>query len=106
MKGCASWIRECYEAWGPILDAHNVQLVVAGHEHSHRWDDEIPRFGWKQVLGGGPELTIPKLGPKSELYYPTLIEGEVKGGELVVSVRDTWRDRIVSTRTFKARPTC
>ena len=105
-KGCASWIRECYESWGPILDAHKAQLVVAGHEHSHRWDDEIPRFGWKQVLGGGPELTIPKLGPKSELYYPTLIEGEVKGGELVVSVRDTWRDRIVSTRTFKARPTC
>lgn len=105
-RGCASWIRECYESWGPILDAHKVQLVVAGHEHSHRWDDEIPRFGWKQVLGGGPELSIPRLGPKAELYYPTLIEGEVKDGELVVSVRDTWRDRIVSTRTFKARSAC
>ena len=23
-KGCASWIRECYEQWGPILDRHGV----------------------------------------------------------------------------------
>ena len=105
-KGCASWIRECYESWGPILDAHKVQLVVAGHEHSHRWDEDIPRFSWKQVLGGGPELSIPQWGEKGNRYYPTLIEGEVKGGELVVSVRDTWRDRIVSTRTFKARTAC
>ena len=82
-KGCASWIRECYESWGPVLDAHKVQLVVAGHEHAHRWDDEIPRFSWKQVLGGGPELSIPQWGEKGNRYYPTLIEGEVKGGELV-----------------------
>lgn len=102
-KGCASWIRECYESWGPILDAHRVQLVVAGHEHCHRWDDEIPRFGWKQVVGGGPELSIPRRGEKGQRYYPTLIEGEVRNGELVVAVRDTWRDRIVSTRTFKRR---
>ena len=103
LKGCASWIRECYEAWGPVLDAHGVQLVVAGHEHAHRWDDEIPRFGWRQVLGGGPELSIPERGEKGNLYFPTLIEGEVRDGSLVVSVRDTWRDRIVSSRTFKPR---
>ena len=102
-SGCASWIRECYEAWGPVLDAHGVQLVVAGHEHAHRWDDEIPRFGWRQVLGGGPELSIPERGAAGDRYFPTLIEGEVKDGALVVSVRDTWRDRIVSSRTFGAR---
>ena len=102
-KGCASWIRECYEAWGPVLDAHKVQLVVCGHEHSHRWDEDIPRFSWQQVLGGGPELSIPQWGEKGNRYYPTLIEGEARDGELVVSVRDTWRDRIVSTRAFKPR---
>ena len=102
-KGCASWIRECYESWGPILDAHGVQLVVCGHEHCHRWDDAVPRFGWKQVLGGGPELSIPQWGEKGDRYYPTLIEGEVRDGELVVSVRDAWRDRIVSSRTFRRR---
>ena len=102
-KGCASWIRECYESWGPVLDAHKVQLLVAGHEHCHRWDDEIPRFGWKQVVGGGPELSIPQWGEKGDRYFPTLVEGEVKNGELVVSVRDTWRDRIVSVRTFRPR---
>jgi len=102
-KGCSSWIRACYEAWGPILDAHGVQLVVAGHEHAHRWDEEIPKFGWRQVLGGGPELSIPEHGEKGNRYFPTLIEGEVKDGSLVVSVRDAWRDKIVSSRTFKAR---
>lgn len=102
-KGCASWIRECYESWGPVLDAHKVQLVVCGHEHYHRWDETIPRFSWMQVLGGGPELSIPEWGEKGNRHYPTLIEGEVKDGKLVVSVRDTWRDRIVSTRSFESR---
>lgn len=103
-KDCASWIRECYEAWGPILDRAGVQLVVCGHEHAHRWDDAIPRFKWKQVLGGGPELSIPRWGEKGNRYYPTLIEGEAKDGNLIVRVRDTWHNRIVSERRFAPRP--
>ena len=102
-KGCASWIRECYEQWGPVLDRHRVQLVVCGHEHCARWDDQIPRFGWKQVLGGGPELGIPQWGEKGKRYFPTLIEGAVKGDQLVVRVHDTWRDRVVSERRFAPR---
>ena len=100
-KGCASWIRECYEQWGPVLDRHGVQLVVCGHEHYHRWDEGIPGFRWKQVLGGGPELGIPQWGEKGKRYYPTLIEGAVVNGMLTVKVYDTWRDRIVSERTFR-----
>ena len=102
-KGCASWIRECYEQWGPILDRHGVQLVVCGHEHCHRWDDEIPGFRWKQVVGGGPELGIPQWGEKGKRYYPTLIEGKVADGKLVIKVHDTWRDRVVSERIFPPR---
>ena len=102
-KGCASWIRECYEQWGPILDRHGVQLVVCGHEHCHRWDDEIPGFRWKQVVGGGPELGIPQGGEKGKRYYPTLIEGKVADGKLVIKVHDTWRDRVVSERIFPPR---
>ena len=102
-KGCASWIRECYEQWGPVLDRHRVQLVVCGHEHCTRWDDQIPKFGWKQVLGGGPELGIPQWGEKGKRYFPTLIEGSVEGGQLVVRVHDTWRDRVVSERRFAPR---
>lgn len=102
-KGCASWIRECYEAWGPILDAHRVQLVVCGHEHYHRWDEDIPRFSWKQVLGGGPELSIPQWGEKGNRYYPTLIEGVVENGKLVIRTHDVWRNRLVDERTFEQR---
>ena len=102
-KGCASWIRECYEQWGPVLDRHGVQLVVCGHEHCHRWDDAIPGFRWKQVVGGGPELGIPQWGEKGKRYYPTLIEGTVTDGRLAVKVHDTWRDRVVSERTFPPR---
>ncbi len=102
-KGCASWIRECYEQWGPVLDRYGVQLVVCGHEHYHRWDDAIPGFRWKQVVGGGPELGIPQWGEKGQRYYPTLIEGKVTDGKLAVKVHDTWRDRVVSERTFLPR---
>jgi len=102
-KGCASWIRECYEKWGPVLDRHHVQLVVCGHEHSHRWDESIPRFGWKQVLGGGPELGIPKWGERGNRYFPTVIEGVVENGLLVVRTHDSWHDRIVDERRFEPR---
>ncbi len=102
-RGCASWIRECYGQWGPILDRHGVQLVVCGHEHYHRWDDEIPGFRWKQVLGGGPELGIPQWGEKGKRYYPTVIEGRVENGSLAVRVHDAWRNRIVSERRLPPR---
>ena len=102
-KGCASWIRECYEQWGPVLDRHGVQLVVCGHEHYHRWDDDIPRFRWKQVLGGGPELGIHQWGEKGKRYYPTLIEGFAEDGAMTIRVHDTWRNRVVSERLFPPR---
>jgi len=104
-KGCSSWIRECYEKWGPVLDAHGVQLVVCGHEHCHRWDEAIPRFRWKQVLGGGPELGIPKWGERGNRYFPTLIEGKAEDGRLVVRTHDAWHDTVVDTRTFAPRKT-
>ena len=102
-RGCASWIKECYEAWGPVLDRHGVQLVVCGHEHYHRWDDAIPRFRWKQVVAGGPELGIPQWGEKGNRYFPTLIEGAVENGQLVVRTHDTWHGCVVSERIFVPR---
>ncbi len=102
-RGCSSWIRECYEQWGPVLDRHGVQLVVCGHEHAHRWDDAIPGFRWKQVLGGGPELGIPKRDDEGRRHYPTVIEGRAENGVLTVRVHDAWRNRIVSERRLQSR---
>jgi 3',5'-cyclic AMP phosphodiesterase CpdA len=104
-RGCASWIRECSELWGPILDKHGVRLVVCGHEHLHRWDDNIPGFGWSQVLGGGPELGYGAGFVKDERYCPTVICAEVLNGRLVVSVLDAWRNKTLSQRSFAPRKT-
>ena len=102
-KGCASWIKECNESWGPVLDRHGVRLVVCGHEHLHRWDDKVPGFRWAQVLGGGPEMGYGAGFVKDDRYCPTVIEGRVEGGRLVVSVHDVWRGKVLSERTFERR---
>ena len=102
-KGCASWLRECNEAWGPVLDRHRVQLVVCGHEHLHRWDDRVPGHNWAQVLGGGPEMGYGAGFVKDDRYCPTVIEGAVADGRLVVTAHDVWRNKVLSTRTFERR---
>ena len=102
-RGCASWIRECADAWGPILDRHQVRLVVCGHEHLHRWDENIPGFKWSQVLGGGPELGYGAGFVPDARYCPTVIAAEVRDGKLQVQVHDAWRKKILSERSFAAR---
>lgn len=101
-KGCASWLRECNEQWGPVLDRHGVQLVICGHEHVHRWD-ESTGYRWKQVLGGGPELGYGAGYIPKESACPTIIEGSVEGGKLIIRTHDVWRNRLLDTREFSAR---
>ena len=102
-RGCASWVRECADAWGPVLDRHGVRLVVCGHEHLHRWDDAVPGHGWSQVLGGGPEMGYGARFVKDDRYCPTVIEGAVRGGRLEITAFDAWRGAVLSTRTFPPR---
>lgn len=101
-RGCASWIRECNELWGPVLDRHGVQLVVCGHEHEVRWDENTG-YKWKQVLGGGPELGYGAGFKPKKSACPTVIEGVVEDGSLVIRVHDAWRGGIISSRTFAKR---
>ena len=101
-RGGSSWVRECNEQWGPILDRYGVQLVICGHEHLHRWDENTG-YNWKQVLGGGPELGYGAGFVPDKNYYPTIIEGVVENGKLVVRVHDAWRDRVVDVREFARR---
>ena len=102
-RGCASWVRECNEMWGPVLDRRGVQLVVCGHEHLHRWDDKVPGFRWSQVLGGGPEMGYGAGHVPDDRYCPTVIEGAVAEGRLAVTVHDAWRGAVLSSRTFAPR---
>ena len=101
-RGGASWIRECNEQWGPLLDQSGVQLVVCGHEHAVRWDENTG-YKWAQVVGGGPELGYGAGFKPKGSACPTVIEGMVEKGSLVVRVHDVWRGGVISERRFKAR---
>lgn len=101
-RGGASWIRECNEQWGPVLDRYGVQLVVCGHEHAVRWDENTG-YGWKQVVGGGPECGYGAGFKPKPSACPTIIEGAVEDGALVVRVHDAWRGGVISERRFAAR---
>jgi phosphodiesterase/alkaline phosphatase D-like protein len=85
----AYWSRECYDLWNPIMEKAGVQLVVAGHKHRYRHDLPSPGRSWHQVVGGGHELGTLRGKPDAE-RFPTVIEGEVKEGKLVVTVHDVF----------------
>ena len=104
-RGGSSWVRECNEQWGPVLDKYGVQLVICGHEHYHRWDEQTG-FHWKQVLGGGPELGYGAGFVPDKDHYPTIIEGIVEDGRLVIRTHDVWRNRLVDEHTFERRACC
>ena len=90
----AFWSRECAELWGPLLENAGVQLVVVGHKHRYRHDLPSPGRGWHQVVGGGHELGISRGKPNDELF-PTVVEGAVENGKLVVSAYDVFKGRLV-----------
>ena len=89
----AYWSRECAELWGPLLDRHGVQLVVAGHRHLFRYDPPAGGRKWAQVLGGGPELGVHNGQPDAG-KFPTVVEGFVDEGRLRVVVHDVFNKRV------------
>ena len=82
LEDYAHWQKQAAEEWGPILNANGVQLVVAGHMHRFRYDAPTADRKWAQVVGGGPHLDR---GPER---FPTVIEGKVENGKLVVRVHN------------------
>ena len=92
----AYWSRECFELWNPIMEKAGVQLVVAGHKHRYRHDPPSPGRRWHQVVGGGHELGGVRGKPDAG-RFPTVIEGTVRDGRLVVTAHDVFRKRIAET---------
>ena len=90
----AYWSKECFDLWNPIMEKAGVQLVVAGHKHRYRHDLPSPGRRWHQVVGGGHELGHSRGTPDAS-RFPTVIEGRVDGGRLVVTVHDVFKKRIV-----------
>ena len=91
----AYWSRECHDLWSPILEKGGVQLVIAAHKHNFRYDAPTADRSWAQIVGGGPEAN--QLNCSN---FPTVIEGKVEGGELVVTVHDVLNGKVAGKYGF------
>jgi len=93
LENFAEWQADCAALWGPVLAKNGVQLVMAGHTHTYRFDPETPKRRWAQLVGGG----------RGGSTYQTLVDCRVDGGELVADVWNTDKDVLVATHKFRAR---
>ena len=106
----ASWHRTCAKLWGPSFEKAGVQLVIAGHQHSFRYDAPADGRPWAQIVGGGPQLGVARRrmadGTLQEVemphLFPTVIEGRVENGRLVVTVHDVLRGAVAARYEYGA----
>ncbi len=56
LEGYGSWQKHARQLWQPVLEEANVQLVISGHTHRHRYDAPEADRSWGQLIGGGPQL--------------------------------------------------
>ena len=92
----AAWQRTCAEMWAPLLEKARCQVVITGHQHCYRYDAPTKERPWAQIVGGGPKMA-------SEKGFPTLIEGLVRDGSLVINVHNAASGTILDTFTYKPR---
>ena len=100
------WSEAAAKEWGPVFTRHGVQAVIVGHMHEYRCNEADTSRSWAQIEGGGFERGERNLGGRivrNEGYFPTVIEGKVAGGRLVVAVHDVWRNRIAGVHEFPPR---
>ncbi len=100
------WSEAAAKEWGPVFTRHKVQAVIVGHMHEYRCDAADLTRSWAQIEGGGFECGKRVIGGKpvyNEGYFPTVIEGRVERGRLVVTVYDVWRGRVAGVHEFSPR---
>ena len=108
----AIWQRTCANLWSPYFKKAGVQLVITAHQHKFRYDAPTADRPWAQIVGGGPELGERHRWSKEKglekspdpTKFPTVIEGKVEGGKLVVTVHDVFHGKIAGRYDFPANP--
>ena len=110
----AIWQRTCANLWGPYFRKAGVQLVITAHQHRFRYDAPTKDRSWAQIVGGGPELGerhrwseekgLEKIPDPTK--FPTVIEGRVEDGKLVVTVHDVFHGRTAGRYEFDAQRGC
>ena len=91
----ASWQRTCAGMWGPLLEKAGVQLLICAHQHCVRYSAPEPGRSWAQLVGGGCDVV-----PGKDMYYPSVIQGRVVDGKLLVTVHDAARGRVTFEKAF------
>ena len=92
----AYWQRTCGSMWGPLLHEAACQVLVAGHLHRYRYYAPGADRCWAQLVGGGPNM-------KEGESFPTVIEGEVVGGRLRMTVHNIFTGRVQDVFQFAPR---
>ena len=93
----ALWQRTCANLWKPSFERAGVRLVIAAHQHEFRYDEPTADRPWAQIVGGGPDLDPAKKG-----RFPTVVEGRVENGRLVVRVHDVLNGKIAGEYAYDA----
>ena len=92
----AYWQRACAEMWGPLLSKAGCQIVITAHQHRYRYDEPEGSRKWAQMVGGGPKLT-------EDARFPTVIDGKVEDGRLVITAYNMTTGEIKEARSFSPR---
>lgn len=94
----ADWQRTCAQLWAPLLEKAHCQLVVSAHTHVYNYFAPTKERPWAHIIGGGHGMdTNDKKG------YPTVIEGKVVDGKLLVRIFNA-RDNVqIGEFTYKRR---
>ena len=99
----AMWQRTCAQLWTPLLAEAGCQVIITAHQHQYRYDAPTADRPWAQIVGGGPEMGFTGSGENRRERpekFPTVIEGEVKGEKLHITIHNLLTGRIQDTFTF------
>ena len=104
----AIWQRTCANLWSPYFKKAGVQLVITAHQHQFRYDAPTAGRPWAHIVGGGPELGELHRWSKEKglekfpdsTRFPTVIEGKVEDGRLVITVHDVFHGTIAGQYAF------
>lgn len=94
-RNWAAWQRTCAGLWGPLFAKAGLQLLICAHQHYVRYSAPAPGRPWAQLVGGGCDVV-----PGREQYYPSVIQGRVVDGKLVVAVHDVAHGRVTFKKAF------
>ena len=91
----ASWQRTCAKMWGPLFEKAGLQLLICAHQHYVRFSPPVPGRSWAQLVGGGCSVV-----PGKEQFYPSVIQGRVADGKLLVTVHNASNGKITFEKAF------